>query len=146
MRIITAVLQDNCENAIRESLQCSKYHVSHTADAPQKAISKTTEGKVLLLGSQGRSWEPLVIRTILAASLLCASSWVFLCIPSLQPSVSLIAHTSPEEKMRNIDSWALQEEILIPLVLCGGGKGRSRKRLYFYHKFFWFQTRMKGPL
>ena len=29
--------------------------------------------------------------------------------------------------MRNIESWALQEEILILLVLCDGGRGRSRK-------------------
>ena len=127
MRIITAVLQDNCENTIRESLQCSEYHVSYTADAPQKAINKTAEGKVLLPGRQGRSWELLMIQTILAASLLCTPSWVFLCIPCLQPSVSLIAQTSPEEKMRNIESWALQEEILILLVLCDGGRGRSRK-------------------
>ena len=42
-----------------------------TADAPQKAINKTAEGKFLLLGRQGRSWEPLVVQTILAASLLC---------------------------------------------------------------------------
>ena len=144
MRIITAVLQDSCENTIRESLQCSKYHVSYTADAPQKAINKTAEGKVLPPGRQGRSWEPLRIQTILAASLLCTPSWVFLRIPSIQPSVSVTAHTSPKEKMRNIESWALREEILIPLVLCDGGRGRSRKLLYFYHKFFWFQTRMKA--
>lgn len=143
MRIITAVLQDSCENTIRESLQCSKYHVSYTADAPQKAINKTAEGKVLLPGRQGRSWEPLMIQTILAASLICTPSWVFLCIPCLQPSVSLIAHTSPE-KMRNIESWALQEEILIPLVLCDGGSGRSRK-LVFLPQIFLVPDQDEAP-
>ena len=144
MRIITAVLQDNCENTIRESLQCSEYHVSYTADAPQKAINKTAEGKVLLPGRQGRSWELLVIQTILAASLLCTPSWVFLCIPCLQPSVSLIAHTSPEEKMRNIESWASKKRFWFYwfCVMVGGG---GPENLYLYHKFFWFQTRMKAP-
>lgn len=86
-------------------------------------MCKTAKGEALLSRRQGRPsshQEALVLHTTLAASLPYTLSWVILClIISLQPSVSpaLLCILHLGSVIRNIEFWALQEEIMIRWAL-----------------------------
>lgn len=77
----------------------------------------------------------------LAASLPYTLSWVILClIISLQPSVSpaLLCILHLGSVIRNIEFWALPRRDYDSM-----GSGVGSRKLYFYHKCFWFQARIR---